>query len=69
MPEVENDDWWILWCYLPSGNHGLGNQEKRCPEFKGFNKAAIKLVDDEHRKAMVKEYVRVIETVLLSRLK
>ena len=69
MPEVENDDWWILWCYLPSGNHGLGNQEKRCPEFKSFNKAAIELVDDEHRKAMVEEYVGIIETVLLSRLK
>ena len=69
MPELENDDWWILWCYLPSGTHEIGSKETLCPEFKSFNRAAIRLADVDHRKEMVRKYVQVIEKELLSRLK
>lgn len=69
MEEVDNDDWWILWCYLPSGDHSMGKGQLLCPEFKSFNKAAVKLADEGHRRDMVQRYVSVIEEKLLMRLK
>lgn len=69
MEEVENDDWWILWCYLPSGDQTLGKGDLLCPEFKTFNKSAIKLADKAYRQEMVKQYVDTIQIKLLTQLR
>ena len=69
MPVIENEDWWILWCYLPSGDHTVGKGDLLSPEFKSFNKTAVQLADDENRVEMAKRYVKVIENRLLTRIK
>lgn len=69
MSVIENEDWWIMWCYLPSGDHTVGKGALLSPEFKSFNKTAVQLADGENRTEMVKRYVKVIENRLLTRIK
>jgi len=65
LGEIDNEGWWIFWCYLPSGDHSI---RTLVPDFKQFNRAAVKLADAGYRQEAVKEYIQVVEQKLLKRL-
>lgn len=69
LEEVNNDDWWIVWKYLPTGDCNSRIDYDLIPNFKEMNEAAIRLADVDNRKEFVAESIKVIEQQLLRLLK
>lgn len=65
---IENDFWWCLWRYLPTGTDHLAVDRDRVPDFKGMNEAAVRLADEKIRKEFVRESICAAEACLLQLL-
>lgn len=63
------NNWWVKWVHLPTGSCQTTGSFERVPDFKHMNEAAIRLADEEKRRAFVAECVTVIRRTLLSLLK
>lgn len=66
LPNVQNDGWWISWCYLPTGYHDYRADYDLIPNFKEMNEAAVLLADEDKRKQFVSDSIEIIEKKLLS---
>lgn len=69
VEEIQNEAWWLLWNYLPTGTNGGKSLWERIPNFKEMNEAAIRLVNVTNRKTFVEESIVTIENTLLKLLK
>lgn len=65
VDSIENDFWWCLWRYLPTGTDHLSVDRDRVPDFKEMNEAAVRLADEKVRKEFVRESIGVAEACLL----
>ena len=68
VSEINNDNWWLLWCYLPTGSNNSKLDSVVVPNFKEMNEAAIRLSDKSNRQQFVSESILVIENHLLKLL-
>lgn len=66
IKEQHQEDWWVIWDYLPTGNRQESNE---IPNFKDMNEKAIELVDDKKRAEFVAMSIQKLEEVLLCLLK
>lgn len=69
VSEIKNENWWLLWHYLPTGSNNYKIDTSLIPNFMEMNEAAIQLADQEKRKRFVLTSIEIIEKYLLMLLK
>lgn len=67
--EIENENWWLIWYYLPTGSNNYKIDTQLIPNFMEMNEAAIQLADQEKRKKFIATSIEIIEKYLLNLLK
>ena len=65
---IEDDGWWAIWRYLPTGTNNINMNKESVPNFKEMNEAAIKLSDNSNRIKFVEDSIKMIEACLLKLL-
>lgn len=66
LNELEQDDWWANWWYLPTGERRISNN---IPNFKCMNDVAISLANDEVRKKFILSCIEQIDSSIHKILK
>lgn len=54
VSEIKNENWWLIWCYLPTGSNNIKIDTKLIPNFMEMNEAAIQLADREKENGSLK---------------